>query len=127
MLETVREFALDELARSGEEAAVRRAHEEYFRAVAERAEPELRGDGHAAWIARLETELPNLRAVLDWSLAGGDVETGLRLAGALHWFWWFRNHIAEGRTWFDRARAAGKDPAAAAGKAALGAAMLAWR
>ena len=127
MLETVREFALDELARSGEEDAVRRAHAEYFRALAERAEPELRGAGQVAWIARLETELPNLRAVLDWSLAGGDVETGLRLAGALYWFWFLRNHVAEGRTWFERARAAGREPAVAAGKAALGAGMLAWR
>ena len=87
----------------------------------------MRGAGQVAWIARLETELPNLRAVLDWSLAGGDVETGLRLAGALYWFWFLRNHVAEGRTWFERARAAGREPAAAAGKAALGAAVLAWR
>ena len=127
MLETVREFALDELARSGEEDAVCRTHAEYFRALAERAEPELRGAGQVAWIARLETELPNLRAVLDWSLAGGEVETGLRLAGALYWFWFLRNHVAEGRTWFERARAAGREPAIAAGKAALGAGMLAWR
>ena len=127
MLEIVREFALDELARCGAEDAVRRAHAEYFRALAERAEPELRGAGQVAWIARLETELPNLRAVLDWSLAGGDVETGLRLAGALWWFWFLRNHVAEGRAWFDRARATGREPAAAAGKAALGAAVLAWR
>ena len=127
MLETVHEFARDELARCGEEDAVRRAHAEYFRAFAERAEPELRGAGQVAWIARLETELPNLRAVLDWSLAGGEVETGLRLAGALYWFWFLRNHVAEGRAWFDRARATGMEPAAAAGKAALGAAVLAWR
>jgi predicted ATPase len=57
MLETVREFALEELARSGEENAVRRAHAAYFRALAERAEPELRGASQSAWIARLETEL----------------------------------------------------------------------
>jgi non-specific serine/threonine protein kinase len=127
MLETVREFALDELAGCGEEDAVRRAHAEYFRALAERAEPELRRASQGAWIARLEMELPNLRAVLDWSLAGGDVETGLRLAGALYWFWFLRNHVAEGRTWFERARAGGREPAAAAGKAALGAALLGWR
>ncbi len=127
MLETVREFALDELARAGEEASVRRGHADHFRAIAERAEPELRGAGQGAWIARLETELPNLRAVLDWSLAEGDVETGLRLAGALYWFWFLRNHVAEGRTWFERARAAGQEPADAAGKAAFGAGMLAWR
>lgn len=127
MLETVREFGLDELTRSGEEDAVRRTHAEYFRDLAERAEPALRGAGQVVWIARLETELPNLRAVLDWSLAGGEIETGLRLAGALHWFWFLRNHVAEGRTWFERARAAGREPAVAAGKAAFGAGLLTWR
>ena len=127
MLETVREFARDELARSGEEDAARRAHADYFRLFAEQAEPELRGAGQAAWIAQLETELPNLRAVLDWSLAGGDGETGLRVAGALYWFWFLRNRSEEGRTWFEQARAVVREPADAAGKAALGAALLAWR
>ena len=102
MLETIREFALDELTRSGEGDAVRRAHADYFRALAERAEPALRGAGQVAWIARLEAELPNLRAVLDRSLAGGDVESGLRLAGSLYWFWFLRNHVDEGRSWFER-------------------------
>jgi tetratricopeptide (TPR) repeat protein len=95
--------------------------------MAERAEPELRGAAQAAWIARLETELPNLRAVLDWSLASGEAETGLRLAGALYWFWFLRNHVSEGRTWFERVQAVTTHPAAAAGKAALGAALLALR
>lgn len=127
MLETIREFSLDELAKSGEEDAVRRAHAEYYRTLAERAEPALRGAEQGVWIARLETELPNLRAVLDWSLSGGDPEIGLRLAGALYWFWFLRNHVGEGRTWFERARAAGQTPVDAAAKAALGAALLAWR
>ena len=65
--------------------------------------------------------------MLDWSLASGEAETGLRLAGALYWFWFLRNHVSEGRTWFERARAAATQPAAAAGKAALGAALLALR
>ena len=127
MLETIREFALDALAASGEENAVRRAHASYFLAEAELAEPELRGRGQSSWIARLETELPNLRAVLDWSLSGGDAETGLRLAGALHWFWFLRNHVEEGRVWFERARDVGSKSADSLGKAALGASMLAWR
>jgi hypothetical protein len=45
----------------------------------------------------------------------------------LYWFWFLRNHVSEGRNWFERARAAATQSAAAAGKAALGAAMLAWR
>ena len=127
MLETIREYALERLIDAGEEDAARRAHAVYFRDLAEQAEPALRGAEQPAWIARLETELPNLRTVLDWSLTSGDVATGLRVAGALYWFWFLRNHVAEGRRWFERARAAGREPATAAGKAALGAALLAWR
>ena len=127
MLETIREYALEQLVAAGEEDAARRAHARYFRDLAEQAEPALRGAGQPVWIARLEMELPNLRAVLDWSLADGDVETGLRLAGALYWFWFLRNHVQEGRSWFERGRAAGSRPASAAGRAAAGAALLAWR
>lgn len=115
MLETIREFALDELAHSGEEDAVRQAHADYYRTLAERAEPALRGAGQEVWIARLETELPNLRAVLDWSLSGGDAESGLRLAGALYWFWFLRNHVGEGRI-LVRARAGGWTDAGGRGR-----------
>ena len=127
MLETVREFALEDLARSGEEPVIRRAHAEYFRDLAERAEAELRGAGQTAWLRRLEAEIDNLRAVLDWSLRDGEVDTGLRLAGALYWFWFLRNHFREGRDWFDRSRAMGTGTTAARAKAALGAGLLAWR
>lgn len=126
MLETIREFALEGLASSGEEQAVRRAHAEYFRELAERAEPELRGARQTIWLRRLETEIENLRAVLDWSLTSGAVETGLRLAGALYWFWFLRNHFSEGRDWFERARVTGTGTAARA-KAAMGAGLLASR
>jgi non-specific serine/threonine protein kinase len=128
MLETIREFALDELRRSGEEPAVRRRHGEYFRDLAERAEPALRGPDQPAWLARLEAERGNLRAVLDWSLEGGEAETGLRLAGALYWFWFLRNHYSEGRDWFERVYTAGeRTHSAARAKAACGVMFLSWR
>jgi predicted ATPase/DNA-binding CsgD family transcriptional regulator len=128
MLDTIREFALDELRRSGDEQAVRRRHAEYFRDLAERAEPELRGPDQPAWLARLEAEMGNLRAVLNWSLDGGEVETGLRLAGALYWFWFLRNHYSEGHDWFERVYAAGvSTPSAARAKAACGVMFLSWR
>lgn len=127
MLETIREFALEELARSGEEETIKRAHAEYFRDLAERAEPELRGARQTTWLLRLESEIDNLRAVLHWSLAGGDPKTGLRLAGALYWFWFLRNHFSEGRDWFERSRAIGTEVTAARAKATFGAGLLAWR
>ena len=128
MLEIVREFALDELIRSGEEDSVQRAHATYFCALAERAEPELRGPDQVPWIDRLEAELPNLRAALAWSMSGGETGTGLHIAGALYWFWFLRNQdMSEGQGWFERAQAAGREPPNVAGKVALGAALLAWR
>ena len=127
MLETIREFALEELLRSSEEASAQDAHATWFLDLAERAEPNLRGPDQAAWITRLEAEMPNMRAVLDWSLAGGSLETGLRLVGALYWFLFLRNHVREGRGWFERVKAAGNYPAEIAAKAATGAALFAWR
>ena len=62
---------------------IRRRYADYFVELAERAEPELRLAEHHRWSQRLELELNNLRAVLEWSLGEGDVTLGVRLAGAL--------------------------------------------
>jgi non-specific serine/threonine protein kinase len=128
LLETVREYALERLADSGEAAALRRRHAAYFVALAERAEPELEGARQPEWLARLDREHDNLRAVLRWARAGGDVEAGLRLAGSLAWYWWEHGHVREGRDRLARLLAL---PAAAAptrGRAAAlyGAGLLAF-
>jgi predicted ATPase/class 3 adenylate cyclase len=99
MLETIHEFGLEQLDASGEVQATRRAHAAYFLRLAEGAEPELRGSGQAAWLARLAAETGNLRAALAWFSELGQAETGLRLAAALREFWEGRGHFVEGRTW----------------------------
>lgn len=82
MLETIREYAGELLQRSGEDAALARRHADFFLALAEDAEPQLRG-APGRWLDRLELEHDNLRGALDGFDAAG--ETGLlqRLAGAL--------------------------------------------
>ena len=132
MLEPVRQYALEMLEGSGEAAATRRRHAEHFVGLAETADPALLGPDHARWLARLEREHDNLREALRWARESGDVETGLRLAGELGWFWWMRAHLGEGRRWaeefLERDAAGGGSPAGspARAKALLNAGRLAF-
>ncbi len=111
VLETVREYAWERLTQHGELAAARRAHAHYFRALAERAEPQLRRRDQRAWYLRLECEHDNLRAALRWLLdqdgpdGPAEREAGLQLAGALGWFWFARGYSAEGWRWLEEALA----------------------
>jgi predicted ATPase len=98
MLEMLREFALEQLERSGEADAMRRRHAEYFLALAEEAEPKLESEEQLEWLNRLEQEHDNLRAALEWSkTAEGEGELCLRLAGAVGIFWEMRGYNSEGR------------------------------
>lgn len=109
MLETVREYALEQLVESGEEDSVRAAHALYFVHLAEEAEPHLRGADQPHWLNILERELDNLRLALEWSLQNSipnsarrmhhAEELGLRIAGALNRFWQARGHLSEGLEW----------------------------
>ena len=100
LLETVRQYALDRLLESGEAGPVRDWHRGFFLNLAERAELELHGPEQQAWLERLEVEHDNFRAAFEWSRAEtGSAEAGLRLAGALWWFWEVRGYWTEARQW----------------------------
>jgi predicted ATPase/class 3 adenylate cyclase len=97
MFQTMREFAQEQLAASGEREEIEAAHAAYFLTMAQDAEPHLMGKSAAVWLAHLETEHENLRAALGWLRGQGDAAGAVRLAGALWRFWWLRGHIGEGR------------------------------
>jgi predicted ATPase/transcriptional regulator with XRE-family HTH domain len=119
MLETIREYALERLAARGEVDALRAQHLEHYLALAEAAEPYLRGAEQIVWAERLEVEHDNFRAALAWSHVHRAVdgsstdgaEAELRLAGALFWFWDLRTHFSEGRRWLEGALAPTNGPA----------------
>ena len=102
MLETIREFAIERLEASGEASELQRRHADYFLALAEEAEPYLRGPDREEWADRLAGEHDNLRAALDWFEESAAGEEALRLAGALDEFWCAREHWPEGRRYLER-------------------------
>ena len=112
MLETIREYALEQLGRAGELHETRRRHAEHYTAFAERVQEQLGGPEHLMGLDRLEAEHDNLRAALAWSLEasaaehageGGRAFTGLRLLQAMTTLWYHHGHATEGRQWLQRA------------------------
>jgi non-specific serine/threonine protein kinase len=131
LLETVRHYARDQLRDSGEEEQTHGRHLRCFAALAEDGEARLRGPEQVEWLDRLAMEHDNVRAALTRSAAdGGDVVSGLRLAGAFFPFWLRRGYFGEGRRWISELLAvAPRGPAGGAtrAKALHAAGVLAWR
>ena len=129
MLETVREYGLECLEGSGEETAVHERHAHYFLTVAEEAEIHLTRPEQEVWQERLSREEANLRAALTWCKTTPDaVEIGLRLAGALCYYWFLQSTLHEGSTWLEAmlARTGNTDRSDARGRALFGAGLMAW-
>jgi predicted ATPase/DNA-binding winged helix-turn-helix (wHTH) protein len=98
MLETIREFAIEELTRSGEMPESRCQHADFYCGVAEEAEPMLVGPKLLPTLDLLEAEIGNLRAAMDWSVAKRSAEVGMRIVGATRRFWKLRGSIEEARS-----------------------------
>jgi predicted ATPase len=96
MLETIREYAIERLKASPDEALARRAHAAYFLVLAEEREEQPSPDALEAWMGLCSQEHDNLRAALDWCVRSRQVEWGLRLGAALYPFWRAREHYGEG-------------------------------
>jgi predicted ATPase/class 3 adenylate cyclase len=116
MLETIREYALEQLEESGEAERLRRRHADHFLKLAEETEP-LAREVDAATLDRLEEEADNLRAALDWLEGSGETQLVLQLAAALDDFWGVKGYLAEGRRRLEAAVAADETPTAARAKA----------
>jgi predicted ATPase/transcriptional regulator with XRE-family HTH domain len=98
-LRVIREYAVERLVESGEAETIHQRQATFFLAWVEAAEAHLTGEEQPIWLERLEVEVDNLRAILEWSTSGGDAAIGLRLAGALARFWHIRGHYQEGSRW----------------------------
>ncbi|VBA42617.1 Putative HTH-type transcriptional regulator [Mycobacterium attenuatum] len=104
LLETVRQYALDKLAESGEADSVRVRHRDHYTAMAALLDAPASAD-HQRRLDRAAAEIDNLRAAFTWSLENFDSEGALALASSLQPLWLTRGRIREGLAWFDNALA----------------------
>jgi predicted ATPase/Tfp pilus assembly protein PilF len=131
MLDMILQFAQARLADRGEIERLRRSHATYCLALAGQAEAGLTGPDQEHWLERLEDDLHNMRAALQWSSVHGEPATAVQLAGSLWRFWYIHGHLSEGRRWLSQALSAGvaRDPlmpVALRTKALTGASVLSF-
>ncbi len=107
LLETTRQYALEKLFESKEVEFWRNQHLTYFLDLAEKGSREITGPHQAEVIDRLDAELDNFRAALDWCVSNHYVESALQMLGALGWAWDMRGYYNEVRSWFERICAQG--------------------
>jgi non-specific serine/threonine protein kinase len=106
MLETIREFGLEQLRARGEEAATRGRHAAWCRALAEQVDAALSaGRDRARHLDLLAAELDNLRAAAAWLIRVGDAAAAVGLVGGIGSFWFVRGHLGEGRSLLEQALA----------------------
>jgi len=110
MLATIRQYGRERLG-DADDAALRRRHRNYYLRLAEQADAEWFGARQLVWSRRLRCEHANLRAALDFCLTEpGERRYGMRMAGAL-WFYWIPcGFLQDGRYWLDRVLAADPEP-----------------
>jgi predicted ATPase/DNA-binding XRE family transcriptional regulator len=102
MLETIREYALEQLQAAGELQAMRQCHARYFASWMEQAEANLQGPAEAVWLRQMERDADNLCAALSWLLENDQIETAAKMACTLGVYWRRHGHYSEGRSWMER-------------------------
>ncbi|MFI6561296.1 BTAD domain-containing putative transcriptional regulator [Streptomyces sp. NPDC050534] len=110
LLETVGEYAGERLAQAGGPAEAGVAHRTYYRELARRTDPLLRGPDQRGAIGLLEREYENLRTALRHAVAQGDEQEALCLVLSLSWYWQMRDLRIEARNWSREVQALGPDP-----------------
>lgn len=101
MLETMREFALEQLELAGETQEIGLRYAEYFVRLAQEIEPRLTHEPDEMGIERLSAERDNLRGVLRWAEEHDQPDIGLELGGAIWRYWHGTGLLKEGIGWLD--------------------------
>ncbi|MDF3312496.1 protein kinase [Rhodococcus sp. T2V] len=100
MLETLRDYGRAILELTNEDTSSRRLHQTWYEALVLEAQDQWISPRQLDWVTRLEQELPNIRAALEFCVKN-DSGAGLRTASALWLFWASQGLYNEGRRWLD--------------------------
>lgn len=104
MLETIRQFGLEQLAaHPDEERIARQGHAAFFALLVDAAAPHLTAPDQATWMRRLDDDLGNIRAALSWSFEESDGSGALTIMSFTWRYWSMRGLASEGRSWMARA------------------------
>ncbi|HEY1014997.1 MAG TPA: tetratricopeptide repeat protein, partial [Herpetosiphonaceae bacterium] len=125
LLETIREYAHEQLVAEAEQASAAFRHAAYYLELSETAEREFQGPQQIVWLERLAIEHDNIRAALGWALAHADPLPALRFGVALWMFWQVRGFLSEGRAWLDAILRHAPLPSVERGRILNGAGMMA--
>jgi non-specific serine/threonine protein kinase len=101
LLDTLRDFALEQLLLAGEADAAAKRHAAYYVDLAQQAGQEIPGRTEVAWLDRLDADYPNIRGAVRWMCANDEVENALRLGVAVSLFWRLRGHAHETLRWLE--------------------------
>ena len=103
LLQTMREYALEQLIDMGELEEFRQLHAGYFNQKSDEIMWQLYSTNSVEYLRVLETEQDNFRAALHWSLESPDrIGVGIQIAYHIFWFWYRYGHFHEGRDWCER-------------------------
>lgn len=97
ILETIREFGIEQLTTRGEMAAARDAHAAHYLQMSAEADRNMRGPDQLKWFDRLEAEHDNLRAAIAWLTQQERIEEAMKMATDIMWYRWIRGHFTESR------------------------------
>ncbi len=97
LLDTIREYAAEQLEADGETDLIRARHRDWYVALVPQAAAELSGPDQRRWLDRLELEHDDIRAVLDRAVAAPDPSVAIGVAFSMWRFWQKHGHLAEAR------------------------------
>jgi len=102
MLETIHEYASEQLKNSNLLTTVKEKFAEYFFVLSEEGETGIQSPDQKYWMDKLSHNHENLNAVLKYCEVNCEIEKLARMAGSLRPYWEIKGFFSGGQEWYKR-------------------------